>query len=93
MEKKEHAIMKKNKSASIFVQESSQTTPRRTDNFKSRTKVHKQYVAHQGNLQGNYATPETIFIEPEKPIPIRLVKEDDQKAGDTHKCYEKFGGK
>ena len=42
-------------------------------------------------LQGNYATPETIFIEPEKPIPIRLVKEDDQRAVDSHKCYEKFG--
>ena len=37
-------------------------------------------------LQGNHATPETIFIEPEKPIPIWLVKEDDQRAVDSHKC-------
>ena len=42
-------------------------------------------------LQGNYATPETIFIEPGKPIPIQLVKEDDQRAFDSHKTYEKFG--
>ena len=42
-------------------------------------------------LQGNYATPEAIVIEPEKPIPIRLVKEDDQRAVDSHKTYEKFG--
>ena len=44
-------------------------------------------------FQGNYATPETTFIEPENPIPLRLVKEEDQRAVDSHKCYEKFGNK
>ena len=42
-------------------------------------------------LQGNYATPETIFIEQEKPIPIRREIEDDQSASNSHKCHEKFG--
>ena len=88
--KKEDAIMKKIKQLV-----SSYKSPLRQyqEELTASNRVQSSQTMHSTTpcLQGNYATPETIFIEPEKPIPIRLVKEDDQRAVDSHKTYEKFG--
>ena len=88
--KKENAIMKKIKQLV-----SSYKSPLRQhqEELTASNRVQSSQTMHNTTpcLQGNYATPETIFIEPEKPIPIRLVKEDDQRAVDWHKTYEKFG--
>ena len=88
--KKEDAIMKKIKQLV-----SSYKSPLRhhQEELTASNRVQSSQTMHSTTpcLQGNYATPETIFIEPQKPIPIRLVKEDDQRAVDSHKTYEKFG--